>query len=113
MDLSTDLILLLKFDDLGVFGFGSSLDLVEVLPCICLHFQHWRKVVFASLRVKRGAQAPETEEELPRRDIILSLTPTVFTASADLEGLLQRVCVWECVCEWLLQQVVFIFMVSR
>lgn len=39
-----------------------------------------------------GVKAPETEEEPPLRDIILSLTPTVFTASADLEGLLQCAC---------------------
>lgn len=49
------------------------------------------KIMFASLRVKHGAKAPETEEEPPWRDIILSLTPTVFTASADFEGLLQCV----------------------
>lgn len=33
-----------------------------------------------------------SEDEPPWRDIILSLTPTVFTASADWKGLLQRVC---------------------
>lgn len=46
--------------------------------------------MLASLRIKRGVKAPETEEEI--LDIILSLNPTVFTASADLEGLLQCVC---------------------
>ena len=58
-------------------------------------------------------EASETEEERPWTSYLnLSLTPTVFTASADLEGLLQRVCVCLflcCVREWLLKQVVFIF----
>lgn len=52
-------------------------------------------VTSASLRGKCGAKkknAPETKEELPRRDFILSLTPTVFTAAADWEGLLQCAC---------------------
>lgn len=61
--------------------------------------------MFASLRIKHGVRALETEEEPPWRDIILSPPLTVFTASADLEGLLQ------CVRESLLLQDVFVLMV--
>lgn len=57
----------------------------------------------ASKTWRRKKNPPETEEDPLWRDNILSLTPSVFTASADLEGLLQ--CVWE----FLLRQVVFIF----
>lgn len=87
MDLSTNPILLLKFDDLGFYW-------VWLLPGSC-----WsatlRLSTFTALRKewKRGVKAPETEEALPWKEVILSITPTVFTASADVEGLLQCVCV--------------------
>ena len=96
MDLSTDPALLLKFDDLGFFFFFFLFWILALawilLKCYTAsvniyNTEEWSRLLH--LRVKHGVKALETEEELPWRDIILSLTPTVFTASADLEGLLQ------------------------
>lgn len=49
--------------------------------------------MFASPGEKHGGEAAVSEDEPPWRDSFLSLTPTVFTASAEWKGLLQRVCV--------------------
>lgn len=93
MDLSTDLILLLKFDDFGVFLDLAQAWILKCYPASIYIFSTVERSCLLHLRVKRGAKAPEPEEELPRTDSILSLTPTVFTAAADLEGLLQCACV--------------------
>ncbi len=68
-----------------------------------------KKIVFVSLRVKHKEKAPETEADALWKDNVLSLAPCVFTVSTELKGLLQ--CVYVCVRELLLRQVVFIFMV--